>query len=94
MSKWTKTQNRVNVLLSRELTFVCFTCFCFLHVKCYYCSGSYLLVCCLSHIQDLASQREYSITIPTNDSQSRNGQRLCRVPLSEDKCAFRGVFAT
>lgn len=54
----------------------------------------HLFVSRFSNVQDLASQWEHSVTVPTDDSQTGHGQRLGRVPLSEDQSAFRGVFAT
>lgn len=37
---------------------------------------SYLLVCGLSHVQDLSSQWEHSVAIAPDDSQSGDSQRL------------------
>lgn len=54
----------------------------------------YLLVRGLSHVQDLSSQREHSVAIAPDDSQSRDGQRLGGVALGEDQSALRGVFST
>lgn len=54
----------------------------------------YLLVCCLSDVEDLPSEGENSVAISPDDSESRHSQRLGRVSLGEDEGALRGMFPT
>lgn len=53
--------------------------------------STYLLVRGLADVEDLPSERENSVAVPPDDAESRHGQRLGRVSLSEDERALGGV---
>lgn len=42
----------------------------------------------LSHVQDLSPEREDAVAVASDHAESRDGQRLGGVALSEDQCAF------